>query len=45
MIACANCGQTQTFPDEGGYLKDGSWFCSWACRKALLKKAGLVGVR
>ena len=45
MTACANCFRNKMFPDEGGYLEDGIWFCCWACRKALLKKAGLVGVR
>ena len=44
-VKCAHCGRPRMFQGEGGRLADGRWFCSWACRKALLKKAGLVGVR
>ena len=44
-VKCAHCGRPRRFQGEGDRLGDGRWFCSWACRKALLKKAGLVGVR
>ena len=44
-VRCAHCGRPRRFEGEGDHLGDGRWFCSWRCRKALLKKAGLVGVR